>query len=220
MNAVQFPPDPTSANTGQSGILALNDPAPTAPVLAASQATLGSNGPATFVQDGDQMRAFASLTNLTNTNTLFVVASSVGNEVVPCTLSGTSATCSGILYGTPIVGSPVDLANNGKLAAQGKTVQTTAMVATNITLDTPATVAASTYNATVVGSGLTAPGSGAQIVANNWQTGVTGPHSLPAGTPKGTWTITGVRVHAEPNNHGKFRQHVDDVDRDVVIEFD
>ena len=211
MNAVQYPPDPSSANTGQSGILVLNDSAPTVPVLAASQATLGSNGTATFFLDGDQMKAFATLSNLANTTTLLVVATSVGNESVPCTLSGASATCSGILYGTPVVGSVVDLSNNGKLAAQGRIVQTTPMVATNITLDTPATVAASTYFSTVAGTGLTAqtsvdirvtaPGSSAPIVANNWQTGVSAPHSFPAGTPKGTWTITGVRVHADPNNH-------------------
>jgi hypothetical protein len=215
MNSVQYPPDPTSANTGQSGILALNDPAPTAPVLAASQATLGSNGTATFWQDGLQMRAFASLTGLTDTFTNLVVATSVGNETVPCSEAGGKATCSGNLIGTPIVGSPVDLGNNGKIAAQGKTVQTAPLIVTNITLDTPATVPASTYIATATGSNLTAqtyfdirvnaPGSSAPIVANNWQTGTAGPHSFPAGTPKGTWTITGVRAHSDPNNHtGNF----------------
>jgi hypothetical protein len=215
MNAVQYPPDPASANTGQSGILALNDPAPTVPVLAASQAVLGTNGTATFVEDGIQMRAFATLTGLTDAATLLVVATSVGNETVPCTEAAGKATCSGNLIGTPVVASPVDLANNGKILAQGKVVQTPAIVVTGITLDTPATVAASTYVATVAGSNITAqtsidirvtaPGSSAAIVANNWQTGSTAPHSFPAGTPKGTWTITGVRAHADPNNHtGSF----------------
>jgi hypothetical protein len=215
MNAVQYPPDPTSANTGQSGILALNDPAPTVPVLAASQAGLGSKGTATFWQDGLQMKAFASLTGLTDTPTVLVVATSVGNETVPCSEAGGTAICSGNLIGTPVVGSPVDLANNGKIAAQGTTVQTAPLVVTNIVLDTPATVPASTYIATVTGSNLTAqtyfdirvtaPGTGAAIIANNWQTGTVGPHSFPAGTPKGTWTITGVRAHSDPNNHtGNF----------------
>ena len=211
MNIAQYPLDPNSANTNSAGIMALNDPASTVPVLAASQATLGSNGTATFFLDGDQMKAFATLTGLTDTPTRLVVATSVGNETVACNEAGGTATCSGILYGTPVVGSPVDLANNGKIAAQGKTVQTTPMIATNITLDTPATVAASTYFSTVAGTGLTAqtsvdirvtaPGSSAPIVANNWQTGIAAPHSFPAGTPKGIWTITGVRVHADPNNH-------------------
>jgi hypothetical protein len=215
MNSVQYPPDPTSASTGQSGILALNDPAPTVPVLGASQAALGSNGTATFSQDGLQMRAFATLTGLVDSPTLLVVSTSVGNETVPCTEAGGNATCSGNLIGTPVVGSPVDLANNGKIAAQGKTVQTGALVVTNVTLDTPATVAGSTYNATVTGSNLTAktyfdirvtaPGSGAPIVANNWQTGTLASHFFPAGTTKGTWTITGVRAHSDPNNHtGSF----------------
>jgi hypothetical protein len=215
MNIAQYPLDPSSSLTNQAGIMALNDPAPTVPVLAASQATLGSNGTATFWQDGDQMRAFATLTGLVDSTTLLVVATSVGNETVPCTESGGQATCSGNLYGTPVVGSPVDLANNAKIAAQGKTVQTTPVVVTNITLDTTATVAASTYNATVVGSGLTAqtyfdirvtaPGSGGALVANNWQTGTLMSHSFPAGTTKGTWTITGVRAHTDPNNHtGNF----------------
>jgi hypothetical protein len=215
VNAVQYPPDPSSANTGQSGILAFNDAAPTVPVLAASQAVLGTNGTATFAQDGIQMRAFATLTGLTDAATLLVVATSVGNETVPCTEAAGKATCSGNLIGTPVVASPVDLANNGKILAQGKVVQTPAIVVTGITLDTPATVAASTYIATVAGSNLTAqtsidirvsaPGSSASIVANNWQTGSVAPHSFPAGTPKGTWTITGVRAHTDPNNHtGSF----------------
>jgi hypothetical protein len=215
MNIAQYPLDPTSSTTGQAGIMALNDPAPTQPVLAASQATLGSNGTATFWQDGLQMKAFASLTGLVDSTTLLVVTTSVGNETVPCTESAGQAICSGNLIGTPVVGSPVDLGNNGKIAAQGPTVPTAALAVTNLTLDTPATVAASTYNATVVGSNLTAqtyfdirvtaPGSGAPIVANNWQTGVIAPHSFPAGTPKGAWTITGVRAHTNPNNHyGSF----------------
>jgi hypothetical protein len=215
MNIVQYPLDPNSATTGLAGILALNDPAPTQPVLAASQATLGSNGTATFWQDGLQMKAFASLKGLVDTPTLLVVTTSVGNETVPCNESAGQATCSGSLIGTPVVGSVVDLANNGKLAAQGKTAQTAAVVVTNVTLDTPATVAASTYVATAVGSNLTAqtyfdirvsaPGSSAPIIANNWQAGAIGPHSFPAGTPKGTWTITGIRAHQDPNNHtGSF----------------
>src|SRR5262249_13541856 len=72
MNAVQFPPDPTSANTGQSGILVFNDPAPTQPTPARSQATLGSNGMVTFKQSGRTMYDFASLKGLTEGPTRLV----------------------------------------------------------------------------------------------------------------------------------------------------
>jgi hypothetical protein len=214
VNAVQYPADPTSANTGQAGILAFNDPAPTVPVLPASQATLGTYGTATFSQDGLQMRAFASLTGLSSTTTLLVVASSVGNETVPCTQSAGNATCSGTLIGTPVVGSPVDLANNGKIVAQGKVVQTSPLVVTGFSLSTSTAVTGSTYMATVSGSNLTQqtsididvspPGSSASIVANNWQVGAAASHTVAPGST-GTWTINGVRAHQDPNNHtGSF----------------
>src|SRR5262249_26552881 len=93
MNAVQFPPDPTSANPGQSGILVFNDPAPTQPTPARSQATLGSNGMVTFTQSGRTMYVFASLKGLTDGPTRLVVTSTVGNEMVPCNEAGGQATC-------------------------------------------------------------------------------------------------------------------------------
>jgi hypothetical protein len=215
MNMTQYPVDANSPNTGQSGILALNDPAPTQPVLAASQALLGSNGTATFAQDGLKINAFASLTGLTDAPTRLIVTTTVGNETVPCSEAAGKATCSGNLIGSPVVGGIVDLANNGKILSQGKVAQTAPLVVTDLTLSTSTTVAGSTYVATVVGSNLAAqtyvdirvnaPGSNAPIVANNWQTGASAPHSVVAGTTSGTWTITGVRVHQDPNNHtGSF----------------
>jgi hypothetical protein len=109
----------------------------------------------------------------------------------------------------------VDLANNGKIVAQGNTAQTAALVVTGLSLDRPAAVQGSTYTVTVAGSNLTAqtyfdvrvsaPGSSASFIANNWQTGAAASQSVPVGTPKGTWTITGVRAHQDPNNHtGSF----------------
>jgi hypothetical protein len=215
MNMTQYPVDATSATTGQSGILALNDPAPTQPVLAASQAALGSNGTATFAQDGLQMNAFASLAGLTDAATRLIVTTTVGNETVPCSEAAGKATCSGNLIGSPVVGGIVDLANNGKILVQGKIAQTAPLLATDLTLSTSTTIVGSTYVATVAGSNLGAqtyvdirvnpPGSSAPIVANNWQTGASAPHSVVTGTPSGMWTITGVRVHQDPNNHtGSF----------------
>ena len=160
------------------------------------------------------MRAFASLTGLSSTTTLLVVASSVGNETVPCTQSAGNATCSGTLIGTPVVGAPVDLANNGKIVAQGKVVQTSALVVTGFSLSTPTAITGSTYLATVSGSNLTQqtnidisvspPGSSASVVANNWQVGAAASHTVTPGST-GTWTINGVRAHEDPNNHtGSF----------------
>lgn len=213
--ATQYPADPSNPNTGVSGLLVLNDPAPTQPVLANSQAVLGSKGTATFAQDGLKMNAFATLAGLTDGPTLLVVTTTVGNEAVPCRESGGQATCSGTLIGSPVVGSVVDLANNGKIVAQGNTAQTPALVVTGLSLDRPAAVQGSTYTVTVAGSNLTAqtyfdvrvsaPGSSASFIANNWQTGAAASQSVPVGTPKGTWTITGVRAHQDPNNHtGSF----------------
>ena len=215
MNNVQYPLDPKSATTGQAGILALNDPAPTQPVLTASQATLASNGTATFTQDGLQMNAFASLTGLTDTPTRLIVTTTVGNETVACKEAAGKATCSGNLIGSPVVGGIVDLANSGKILTQGKIAQTNPLLVTGFTFDTPSTVNGSSYNATVSGSNLTAqtyfdmrvraPGSSADFVANNWQVGATMFHPVPTGTTQGTWTVTGVRAHTDPNNHtGSF----------------
>jgi len=46
-----------------------------------------------------------------------------------------------------------------------------------------------------------APGAASDDVALNWQQGVTAPHTLPQGTAVGDWTITGVRAHADGNDH-------------------
>ncbi len=109
----------------------------------------------------------------------------------------------------------MDLVNNGKILALGKIAQTNPLVVTGITFDTTSTVIGSSYGATVTGSNLgtqanfdirvRAPGSSADLIANNWQTGATMLHSVTVGTPKGAWTVTGVRAHTDPNNHtGSF----------------
>ncbi len=64
--------------------------------------------------------------------------------------------------------------------------------------------------ATITGANLTAdtffdvrfqaPGGGDQI-ATNWQRGVTGDHTTSASTPPGTWRVTGIRAHVDPNDH-------------------
>src|SRR5207302_8264120 len=128
VNQVQYPADPSSATTGQSGILALNDPAPTQPTPARSQAVLGSNGTVTFTQNGRTMNVFANVQGLTDATTLLIVTSTVGNETVACNEAAGKATCTGALIGDPLIGGVVDLANNGKLLSKGAIAQVAPLV--------------------------------------------------------------------------------------------
>jgi hypothetical protein len=195
--------------------MVFHDSAPTSTASPRSQATLGTNGTATITQDGRTMRVFANLSGLKDAPTHLVVTTTAGNEIVPCNEVGGAALCSGVVYGDPLIGGVVLLANNAALLSKGTIAQTAPLVVTDLTLSTSTTIAGSTYVANVVGSNLTAqtyfdirvnpPGSSAPIVANNWQTGSSAPHSVVAGTPTGTWTITGVRAHQDPADHtGNF----------------
>jgi hypothetical protein len=44
------------------------------------------------------------------------------------------------------------------------------------------------------------PGSTTDGVALNWQQGTSATHSLPVGTQRGIWTLTGVRAHSSTND--------------------
>jgi photosystem II stability/assembly factor-like uncharacterized protein len=67
------------------------------------------------------------------------------------------------------------------------------------------------YIATIAGSNLNSgmyfdvqmrsPGSAADVIVLNWQTGVSASHFVPAGTPTGTWTIDGLRAHLNETDH-------------------
>jgi uncharacterized delta-60 repeat protein len=49
------------------------------------------------------------------------------------------------------------------------------------------------------------PNSSTEQVAFNWQRGVSVSHTLPIGTPIGTWKVTGVRPHQDATDHsGEF----------------
>ena len=161
------------------------------------------------------MRVFANLSGLTDAPTHLVVTTTAGNEIVPCNEARGAAICSGVLYGDPLIGGVVLLANNGALLSKGTIAATTPLVVTGLTFDTTASHQGSSYGSTVAGSGLTAqtyfdirfraPGSNVDATAFNWQTGATAFQNVPAGTPTGTWTITGVRAHQDPADHtGSF----------------
>lgn len=82
---------------------------------------------------------------------------------------------------------------------------------TGLTLLSPTVKPGGSYTATVTGTNLTdktyfdvtfrAPGSNVDTEAFNWQQGATASHSVPADTPVGTWTITGVRFHENALDH-------------------
>jgi DNA-binding beta-propeller fold protein YncE len=89
------------------------------------------------------------------------------------------------------------------------------LVVTGLIFDSTAASLGSSFVSTISGSNLTAqtyfdvrfrsPGSSGDVTAWNWQIGPTMVQSVTAGTPTGTWTITGVRAHQDPKDHaGSF----------------
>jgi hypothetical protein len=207
----QYPADPASATTGSTGILVFNDPTASQPTPARSQAVLGSNGTVTFTQQGRLMNVFARLQGLNDAATRLVITSTAGNESVVCNESAGQATCTGALVGDPLIGGVVLLGNSGKILSKGTITATPALIVTGLTFDMATVKSGSTFGATISGSNLTAqtffdvrfrfPGSAADNVALNWQTGTSMTHSVAAGTTVGTWTINGVRAHADSADH-------------------
>jgi hypothetical protein len=211
MNSVQYPPDPSSATTGQSGILVFNDPAPAQGPVPRSQATLGSNGTVTFTQSGRFVNAFASLQNLQDAPTRLVVTTTVGNESIACNQSAGLATCTGTLIGDPELGGVALLASNGKVASKGTIAAAPAIMITDLSFSPNPVTNGSSFTATIGGSNLTnqtnfdvlfqAPGSNAYIEALNWQVGSSATHTVRIGTAAGNWTISGIRAHQDPADH-------------------
>jgi hypothetical protein len=207
----QYPVDSSSANTGQAGLLVFHDSAPTSTPPARSQATLGSNGTATFYQDGRTMRAFANLQSLTDAPTRLVVTTTAGNEVVPCTEAAGQATCTGTVVGDPLIGGVVLLANNGQILSKGTISTTLPLTVTGLAFDSTTIRTGWTFLSTISGSNLTAqtyfdvrvryPGSNVDSTVWNWQTGPSSSHTVAVGTATGAWTITGVRAHQDPADH-------------------
>jgi len=89
------------------------------------------------------------------------------------------------------------------------------IVVTDLRFDRTSVVAGGSFSVNISGPNLTtetyfdvrftSPGSNVSDVTFNWQGGVAASHGVPAGTPSGTWTITGVRAHeAEADHTGAF----------------
>jgi DNA-binding beta-propeller fold protein YncE len=116
----QYPADPSGIDTGSAGILVLNDPTPTQPTPAHSQAVMGTMGTVDFAVQGRAMNVAATfLRGVANAPTELIVSTTVGNEVVPCGQLSGRADCAGTLIGDPLIGGPTLLANGGKVLGKG-----------------------------------------------------------------------------------------------------
>jgi len=101
--------------------------------------------------------------------------------------------------------------NIGTFLSDVSPLTTTADPAVNRVVFSAATIRTGSFTTTFTGANLSAqtyfdvrfrrPGSSSDEVVENWQQGETGTHSIPAATATGTWRITGVRAHRDPNDH-------------------
>jgi hypothetical protein len=126
-NQVYVPGKQFPANVpGNVGVVVFQDTT-TGPSRQASTATLGANGSVNFTPVGAASSVLGTFTGLTGTGPFqLVVVTSIGNEVVSCTTTGTTATCNGLVQGVPIAGAPVILSGNGTILARGTTAAGTA----------------------------------------------------------------------------------------------
>ncbi len=107
---------------------------------------------------------------------------------------------------------PAGRDNIGSFLADNSPMPTTADPAVNGAVISPATVRlGGTFPATFAGANLSGPmyfdvrfrrpGATSDEVVVNWQQATAETHTVPAGTPTGTWRITGVRAHRAANDH-------------------
>ena len=128
----QYPADPNSSTTGQNGVLVFWDLSPLAQAAVteaeAKLAPLGGNAASATVDmtlHRRRMSVRSLLTGVTGHIAWLVIPTTVGNELVPCTLkTSTGGTgCSGDLVGDPLVGSIVTLSVDSIAVARGLTTR-------------------------------------------------------------------------------------------------
>jgi hypothetical protein len=91
------------------------------------------------------------------------------------------------------------------------TLAVSRLVVSGVRVDSPVVRVGGSFTATFTGANLTdetyfdvrfrSPGSATDQLALNWQKGTSAKHDLLTATPAGTWTITGVWAHQDPNDH-------------------
>jgi hypothetical protein len=125
----QYPADPNSLTTGATGVSVFYDPAgPAQPLTTKTSATItaipgagGVNGSVAMNLVGRTMHLDASLRGVTGRTATVVVATSVGNESVECSIdSAGNAVCNGTLFGDPMIAGPVLIGVDGVPVANGK----------------------------------------------------------------------------------------------------
>ena len=124
----QYPADPNSSTTGQNGVLVFWDSSPLAQAAVteaeAKLAPLGGNAASATVDmtlHRRRMSVRSLLTGVTGHIAWLVIPTTVGNELVPCTLKTSTGGigCSGDLVGDPLVGSIVTLSVDSIAVARG-----------------------------------------------------------------------------------------------------
>ncbi|MDQ6664449.1 MAG: hypothetical protein M3Z23_08650 [Acidobacteriota bacterium] len=129
VGATQYPADPADRSTGSTGVLVYYDPAPAAQNLTTNTRAmltgLGGNGAGGMVNIrtiGRTLRLDANLQSVSGQTALINVTTTVGNEVIPCSIDYKSgnAVCNGTLVGDPMINGVALLAIDGAPAAQGK----------------------------------------------------------------------------------------------------
>jgi hypothetical protein len=145
----QFPVDPNSSTTGQSGMLVYHDTAPsvtgTPPgtMQAGSHVTLaavsasGVSGTVDFSLRRRYMFVDGGLNGLASgfRLTTLVISTTVGQEVIPCGVDGAGkGYCQGHLLGDPMIGGVVSVSAGNALVARG-TINLTATLPTFISVD-------------------------------------------------------------------------------------
>ncbi len=120
-NQIYVPGRQYPANVpGNVGVLVFHDPTPSQNPAGPANANLGSNGSVSSTPAGTGASVQASLTGLSGSGPVqLVVETTVGNEVVNCSGSGTTAVCFGSTSGAPLIGGQVLVTRNGAIVTRG-----------------------------------------------------------------------------------------------------
>ncbi len=187
------------------GILVFKDNTASQGLTGPAFVTLGNNGTISFTPSGTGTSVQGTLTNLNGgTSVHLVVTTTVGNEVVSCSLSFAGASCQGTLLGKPLAGAPVLLVSNGAILTRGSQASGTAPPGTLTTqqaiaqaqelagfvVGTPGRACA-----TQVGQACTGNGNGLNVTGNvtgsmRWTVSATLPAAPPAGAGTPLFVIT------------------------------
>lgn len=123
----QFPANPASTTTGVAGILVFHDKTKPAQervdAVEADLLPIGSGSASGTVRveeaSNGRMRVHAKIQGFTSGPAWLTIPTTIGNELVHCVVSSTTADCRDFLLGTPLIGSTITLSLNQAAAARG-----------------------------------------------------------------------------------------------------